>query len=78
MKGLNVRLAAVLGVALASSVSAEEMFLAPIFSDHMVFAVGKPVRVFGTGEGDVRVGIRERAMPEASRRERCTRMRWRR
>ena len=38
--------------------SADKPRLAAIFSDHMVFAVGKPVRVFGTGEGDVRVTFR--------------------
>ena len=31
--------------------NAGEMKLAPIFSDGIVFAAGKPVRVFGTGDG---------------------------
>ena len=44
--------------ALGLAVSAEEMFLAPIFSDHMVFAAGKPMRVFGTGDGEVAVTFR--------------------
>lgn len=42
----------------AFSLTAEEMFLAPIFSDHMVVAAGKPVRVFGTGDGAVGVTFR--------------------
>lgn len=33
------------------------MKLAPIFSSHMVFAAGKPVRVFGTGAGEVTVSF---------------------
>lgn len=33
------------------------MKLAPIFSDHAVFAEGKPVRVFGEGEGPVSVSF---------------------
>lgn len=32
--------------------------LAPIFTDHMVLAADRPVRVFGTGEGTVRVAFR--------------------
>lgn len=31
--------------------------LNPIFSDHMVFAAGKPVRIFGTGRGKVSVSL---------------------
>ena len=40
---------------------AEEMLLNPLFSDNMVFAAGKPLRVFGNGDGDavVRIGGRE-------------------
>ena len=43
---------------LAFAASAEEMRLASIFTDHMVFAAGKPVRVFGTGDGEVGVTFR--------------------
>ena len=31
--------------------------LNPIFRDHAVFQAGKPVRVFGTGSGEVRVSF---------------------
>lgn len=41
---------------LAVSASAE-MRLAPIFTDHMVLAAGRPVRVFGTGEGRTTVTL---------------------
>ncbi|MBQ4050370.1 MAG: GNAT family N-acetyltransferase [Oscillospiraceae bacterium] len=33
------------------------MKLSPIFASHMVFAAGKPVRVFGTGKGKVTVSL---------------------
>ncbi len=33
------------------------MRLNPIFRDHVVFQAGKPVRVFGTGSGEVRVSF---------------------
>ena len=49
---------AALSASLAVAASAEEMFLAPIFADHMVFAAGKPMRVFGTGDGEVAVAFR--------------------
>lgn len=42
----------------AFAASAEDMRLASIFSDHMVFAAGKPVRVFGTGDGVMGVTFR--------------------
>lgn len=49
---------AVCALASFAGLAAEEMFLAPVFSDHMVFAAGKPVRVFGTGDGEVSVSFR--------------------
>ncbi|MBR6790248.1 MAG: GNAT family N-acetyltransferase [Oscillospiraceae bacterium] len=33
------------------------MKLAPIFASHMVLAAGKPIRVFGTGRGEVTVSL---------------------
>lgn len=50
----------------AFSLTAEEMFLAPIFSDHMVVAAGKPVRVFGTGDGEVGVAFRGKTVKAES------------
>ena len=38
----------------------DEMKLAPIFSDGIVFAIGKPIRVFGTGDGVAEVFLGER------------------
>ena len=60
MKGNNRSklLLALAAVTLAFAASAEEMILAPIFTDHAVFAAGKPVRVFGTGDGEVGVTFR--------------------
>ncbi len=33
------------------------MELNPIFSSHMVLQAGKPVRIFGTGDGHISVGF---------------------
>lgn len=33
------------------------MKLSPVFASHMVFAAGKPVRIFGTGKGEVTVSF---------------------
>ena len=41
-------------------VFAAEMRLNPLFSDNMVFAAGKPMRVFGNGDGEAAVRIGER------------------
>lgn len=57
-----MRSAALLSATLvAFGAFAEEMRLNPLFSDNMVFVAGKPLRVFGNGDGDavVRIGGRE-------------------
>jgi len=43
----------------------EGLRLAPIFADHMVFAADRPVRVFGTGEGQVSVTFRGKTVAAA-------------
>ena len=40
-------------------VAAVEMELAPIFTDRMVVAAGKPVRIFGTGDGEAVVSMND-------------------
>ena len=57
MKIVRIIGVAVSGIVMPITGLAEEMRLAPVFADHMVFAAGKPIRVFGTGDGEVSVSF---------------------
>ena len=46
-------------VLLAWTATAADMDLAPIFTDRMVVAAGKPVRIFGTGDGEAAVSMND-------------------
>ena len=45
-----------------SELEVERLSLNPIFTDHMVFAEGKPMRIFGTGLGPVTVTFRGKSV----------------